>query len=491
MRLFIPVLLLAAVAIPLFAQDTISIQPASHVPGDFLLATTNDLLLSQIHAYQDLDNWYSKRCDTLVLYDLSSPRNPVELGRPDTCSTAYAFEVWEGFRFGGAMLWDSLVIYALNHDAGSVGWPRIHVLGPLEIIAAKPSGERVFEISILDSVIEEYSDEDPDSSFTEYFSPRFLTRYESCLIADCGSWGVRFYDLSDIRNPALLSTIDIPYVNEMRVVHDRLVYTRVDSSNENDEQYWIGIFDISDPSQPVQLGEDLLRFWQAHYSPKLSISGDYAYFSTYGHDIFQPHLLIYDLVSLDMPEIEADISLPYEVQGRLGFDLCEDYLFAFVGADGVDLYSLADHLNPRYCNRLRFENWPPFEFKADNEFIYTIHSEEDENDSPYSINIFDFRQELSVRHPEATLDPTTLVLSPPYPNPLNSSTTISYTLLRAGWTTMDIVDITGRLVTRLSEGWKEAGSYREVWSPNLTSGSYIVTLRNGDQSNHRQIILQK
>jgi hypothetical protein len=77
--------------------------------------------------------------------------------------------------------------------------------------------------------------------------------------------------------------------------------------------------------------------------------------------------------------------------------------------------------------------------------------------------------------------PSSIALYPPYPNPFNSSTTISYTLSRAGWTTMDVVDVHGRLVERLSGGWKAAGRYREVWNGSgWTSGQYIIRL-NGNR----------
>jgi hypothetical protein len=83
--------------------------------------------------------------------------------------------------------------------------------------------------------------------------------------------------------------------------------------------------------------------------------------------------------------------------------------------------------------------------------------------------------------------PSLLVPSAPqvvaFPNPFNRSTTISYTLPKAGWTTMEIVDVSGRLVERLSGGWKAAGEYREIWEADgIAGGVYQLNLMADKES---------
>jgi hypothetical protein len=69
-----------------------------------------------------------------------------------------------------------------------------------------------------------------------------------------------------------------------------------------------------------------------------------------------------------------------------------------------------------------------------------------------------------------------------FPNPFNSTTTISYSLPTPGRYAIDVVDIQGRLVTRLADGWREPGSYREVLNGEvLPSGNYMIQV-NGDKS---------
>jgi hypothetical protein len=110
-------------------------------------------------------------------------------------------------------------------------------------------------------------------------------------------------------------------------------------------------------------------------------------------------------------------------------------------------------------------------------------------DAPFSI---ENPLELPVLNQPIPSPPTELTLLSAFPNPFNSSTTISYTLPKAGWTTMEVVDVSGRLVERLSGGWKAAGRYREVWRAEGTpNGAYLIQLDNVSGSATRKVVLIK
>jgi len=89
------------------------------------------------------------------------------------------------------------------------------------------------------------------------------------------------------------------------------------------------------------------------------------------------------------------------------------------------------------------------------------------------------------------LTPYTLQLSA-FPNPFNSFTTISYTLPKAGWTSMDVMNLNGRLVTRLVSARQEAGEYRAVWNGNgAGSGIYFLKLQAGRDVRMQKMMLVK
>jgi len=96
------------------------------------------------------------------------------------------------------------------------------------------------------------------------------------------------------------------------------------------------------------------------------------------------------------------------------------------------------------------------------------------------------------RFVSATDPPRLAVLLTAFPNPFNSSTTISYSLPKPGRYAIDVIDIQGRLVTRLSDGWREAGSYWEVLNGGkLTSGKYLVSMHADKSSATIPIIIVK
>jgi flagellar hook assembly protein FlgD len=89
-----------------------------------------------------------------------------------------------------------------------------------------------------------------------------------------------------------------------------------------------------------------------------------------------------------------------------------------------------------------------------------------------------------------TSTPPTSVDAPPalgallrsYPNPLQSTTRIDYTTTSGGDATIEIVDVTGRIVARPARGHHAAGDHMIEWNgrgddgASLPSGVYFARL---------------
>ena len=88
--------------------------------------------------------------------------------------------------------------------------------------------------------------------------------------------------------------------------------------------------------------------------------------------------------------------------------------------------------------------------------------------------------------------PLEFILHPPYPNPFNASTAISYQLLAVSYVNLTIYDIAGREVAKLVDGMKTAGSHQVVFdAKDLTSGVYFARLTAGEFRQTRKILLIK
>ena len=74
--------------------------------------------------------------------------------------------------------------------------------------------------------------------------------------------------------------------------------------------------------------------------------------------------------------------------------------------------------------------------------------------------------------------PAAAILHAVYPNPANPSVTVALDLPRAGHVRADLLDVRGRLVTRLHDGWLVAGPHRLRWrDDDAPSGAYVVRVR--------------
>lgn len=94
-------------------------------------------------------------------------------------------------------------------------------------------------------------------------------------------------------------------------------------------------------------------------------------------------------------------------------------------------------------------------------------------------------------------EPTSFVLTGNYPNPFNPTTTIEFTLQKAGDIRLDIYNVMGQKVRELVSETLTAGSHSVVWDGRdsngvaVSSGVYISRLKMGEQVQTKQMMLVK
>jgi hypothetical protein len=93
--------------------------------------------------------------------------------------------------------------------------------------------------------------------------------------------------------------------------------------------------------------------------------------------------------------------------------------------------------------------------------------------------------------------PRKIALGANYPNPFNPSTTLCYSLARAGRVNLSIIDVAGRRVATLVDGAREAGDHQVMWHGRtddgraVPSGMYFVRIQGGGETAVRKIALLK
>ncbi len=88
--------------------------------------------------------------------------------------------------------------------------------------------------------------------------------------------------------------------------------------------------------------------------------------------------------------------------------------------------------------------------------------------------------------------PTAYELGQNYPNPFNPSTSIDYSLPRAGYISLMVFNVIGQKVATLYEGYKSAGNHRvEFQASDKPSGIYFYRLTHQNGSDTKKMLLVK
>ncbi|MED5426843.1 MAG: aryl-sulfate sulfotransferase, partial [Candidatus Neomarinimicrobiota bacterium] len=106
-----------------------------------------------------------------------------------------------------------------------------------------------------------------------------------------------------------------------------------------------------------------------------------------------------------------------------------------------------------------------------------------------SVTVTGFTNPLTGTAPDI---PGEFELKQPFPNPFNSSTTIRYSSETPGPVSLQIFDITGRLMATLTDGNPGSGFQEIKWNAgNHPAGLYFVKLTGNDQIETKKIIYLK
>ena len=93
--------------------------------------------------------------------------------------------------------------------------------------------------------------------------------------------------------------------------------------------------------------------------------------------------------------------------------------------------------------------------------------------------------------------PSEVNLAQNYPNPFNPTTRIDYSVVSDGHVTLNVYDITGRLISTLVDGYVDAGYHSVMWDgiddsgKMVAAGIYFYSLQNETSSMTRKMVYMK
>jgi len=313
------------------------------------------------------------------------------------------------------------------------------------------------------------------------------------------SYGIAAIEISEPANPTLIGSCGIQGVASEIDVNGNTVFVAA-------RQGGVHIVDVQTPSQPVDIGQNNA----ADFMDNITVAGNYAYIAAR-----RDGLVILDVSSLTMPrEIGrcsiagesygvavtgnyayvtaqdsglriidiSNIETPHEVAtyqtGYAAWDIkiVGDYAFIANGGSGLRVLNVSDPAHPREIGFYRTSSLAWFVSYGSNGLVFVCES----LDLNTSLAIYDCSEALGVSS-TSPFTPCSFTLSPPFPNPFNSRTTVNYTLSRAGVVKLGVYDPAGRLVANIpTPGWVEAGAHHFSWdAAGVPAGEYFFKLDAG------------
>jgi hypothetical protein len=279
-------------------------------------------------------------------------------------------------------------------------------------------------------------------------------------------------DIGDPAFPVVLTTLDLPDGTKTITTHESVAYIGGAAGE-------VHLYDISVPAQPQLIESWTIpgAFDQVAGSGSLFVSGH------------ESGLDIYDL---------TDPLYPQHVSGLPSLRLIRGVAlhgsFVYVGEllDGLTIIDIADPASPFIAGRA---NVP---FNTDDvalfgDLILVAGTEGVQVLLPQCQDTVAIEPNDGDPHDDSPPAASASLVA--YPNPFNPMTTISFTNPHDGRVRLEIIDLRGRLVGTLVDGFARAGRHEIAWNgrsdlgESVASGVYLARLATANRVFHERMTL--
>ena len=244
-----------------------------------------------------------------------------------------------------------------------------------------------------------------------------------------------------------------------------------DFPNDREQGGGLRIISVADPENPEEIGYYPHGSWVSD----IKVSGEIVY-------LIAPNrggLLIYSLTE----DGDANRVAEYTWQGGARFysvAITESYAVLAWSNMGLYVLSIADPAHPEAFGYFNTHGSALDVAMSDNGLIYVADAT--------NLGIYRFTPESVSDDPSNLASNFTLFAS--YPNPFNSTTTISYTLPSPARVNISIYDISGKLIETLYNDFQQAGEWSTTLNgSDLTSGIYFVRMNASEVQLSQKVLL--
>lgn len=458
--------------------------------------------------------------DCVVMWDLSTPTAPVLAYNYDGYGPVDVVAV-DGFAYVTEYGPDAFEIFACL--APQPAQPLSYDDAVDAVDVARLGDEMAFVLD-YDDEIWSYDISDPTLPTHEHTvamtidgrPDRIVGVNHHLYIAVTGSssqWhGLHIYEVSSLTDFYYLGEVETPgYANELAVLPtEDYVYLAdetdglqvINTSNPTDPQIvnWIdlydcygvdvegtllfasedntvAVFDITNPADPQWLGQtDALN----QEITSLDAQGDYVYALDYDNGFY--------VIDASNPAAPVLVGQPYLPQ-MTGYEVEVAGNYAYLASDtnGMYVVDVTDPTQPFFVGHGEGNGYAKG-LGLDENYVYFADQD------LLGFAIFPQQCDDSGDAPWHVTEPA-LRLVQNYPNPCISSTTFAFELPAAGSVRLDIVDVNGRMITILANGWQTAGQHQLGWSgvtsdgAQVSPGVYFARLALNDQIAMRKVIV--
>ena len=460
------------------AQDTTRIEPIAEVEGFKIFDITGNDVIVQ---YFEGNEWFLTERE-IIIYDFSTPDEPEMVDRSLYMELDEGHFESGGVRdHGGAIFFDPLFLTTINIADYWGGASNGHRIGPLEFIGmSTDQDDSIWIETIVDELLEVENFNRGD--LVDHPLMGDIARFNNYVFVAAGAWGIRIYDLSDPFAPQLTDTLGYE-CERLSIWDERLVFFDIDEETEH-----LVVADLSDLESIRITGEiELSSINPTSGKENLEFLDRYLFRSTYvWSEGESPEIVIYDVFADDSPvEVERFDSL-IENRGMVIFTISNDQLFV-KNNTYLDVYNLTEPLEPEYLYAFEVDTGDFNQIEVEGDLLFMAQGSGIESNGS-TILVYDISP-VSVPL-EKGLNPREFSIFCSYPNPFNSTATITYGLPFPGNIALQLYNPFGQRISTLFEGNRQAGIFKaNLVGKDLTSGLYFVRLEGSGQVFTQKVML--